>query len=199
MFLENVQVTRSMFCQCFRLDVGINVERQINTVSTMSRNALLWLVPVFITIHNLEEGLFMPPFLQTRNSSIPSGLRSLLPPITYRQFLIALIIMTVPPYLIAWLGKLKCEHSVDVYLLLGLQVVMLYNVLAHVAMAAVMGGYAPGVVTALIINLPFSVYLMRRALKERWVPRRVLVSLFPIGLIVHAVGLPSLIILAGTI
>ena len=165
---------------------------------TMSRKGLLWLVPVFVTIHNLEEALFMPAFLQARNSSIPAGLRSLLPPITYQQFLVALIIMTSMPYLIAWLGNLERERSGGAYLLLGLQVVMLYNVLAHIVMAAAMGGYAPGVVTALIINLPFSLYLLPRALRERWAPHRVIVLLFPIGLIVHAVGLPSLIILAGS-
>ena len=165
----------------------------------MSRKALLWFVPLFITIHNLEEALFMPAFLQTRNSSIPASLRSLIPPITYRQFLIALIAMTAMPYIIAWLGDLDRAGSRGLYLLLGLQVVMLYNVFAHVLMAAVMGGYAPGVVTALSINLPFSLYLVRRAVKERWAPRRVIVWLFPIGLIVHAVGLPSLIILAGSI
>jgi len=164
----------------------------------MSRKALLWLVPVFITVHNLEEALFMPAFLKTRNASIPSSLQGLLPPITYRQFLIALIAMTAIPYAIALLGNLEREGSGSLYLLLGLQVVMLYNVLAHVVMAGVMGGYAPGVVTALIINLPFSVYLVRRAVKERWASRRVIVWLFPIGLIVHAVGLPSLMILAGS-
>jgi len=165
----------------------------------MSRKALLWLVPVFVTIHNLEEALFMPAFLQTRNDSIPAGLRSLLPPITYRQFLIPLIILTAMPYLIAWFGNLERERSVSVYVLLGLQVVMLYNVLAHIVMAAAMGGYAPGVVTALIVNLPFSLYLLRRAVKESWAPRKVIVLLFSVALIVHAVGLPLLIILAGSI
>ena len=96
----------------------------------MSRKALLWFVPVFVTIHNLEEALFMPAFLETRNSSIPTSLRSLLPPITYQQFLTALIILTAMPYVIAFLGNLERERSVAVYLLLGLQVVMLYNVLS---------------------------------------------------------------------
>ena len=164
----------------------------------MSRKALLWLVPVLITIHNLEEAVFMPAFLQTRNAAIPSSLQTLLPPITYRQFLIALIVMTAMPYVIASLGSLEREAG-GLYLLLGLQVVMLYNVLAHVLMAAVMGGYAPGVVTAVTINLPFSLYLVRRALKERWAPRRVILWLFPIGLIVHAIGLPSLILLVAGI
>ena len=49
---------------------------------------------------------------------------------------------------------------------------MLLNVLWHVATAAlVFNGYAPGLLTAILINLPFSVYLLRRAASERWVSR----------------------------
>jgi hypothetical protein len=166
---------------------------------SVSRKALLWLVPIFITIHNLEEALLMPAFLQTRNLSVPNFLRSLLPPITYRQFLISLLVVTAIPYLIAWLANWERENHRGVYLLLGLQVVMLFNVLAHVMMAAAMGGYAPGVITALVINLPFSFYLLRRAAKEKWVSPRGMVLLFPIGLIIHALGLPGIIILSGSI
>jgi Protein of unknown function with HXXEE motif len=160
----------------------------------MSRGKLLWLVPIFITIHNLEEALFMPAFLQRRNDSMPQSLRDLLPPITYGQFLIALFIVTAVPYLIRWFGS---ERGVAIHLLLGLQVVMLLNVLAHVMMAAVMGGYAPGLVTALTINLPFSVYVLRRALKEDWVSRKAVALMFPVGLFIHGVGLPGLMILLG--
>ena len=157
------------------------------------------MVPIFVTIHNLEEALFMPAFLQTRNSSVPGPLRNLLPPITYRQFLFSLIIVTAMPYLIASLGNLDRDGAGGVCLLLGFQVVMLFNVLAHGMTAAAMNGYAPGVVTAFVLNLPFSVYLLLRASTERWVSRRVMMVLFPVGLIIHAVGLPLLLILSGSL
>jgi hypothetical protein len=138
----------------------------------------------------------MPAFLATRNTLIPSLLRDLLPPITYQQFLLPLLAVTVALYLIAAAG-LRKGHTWGVYLLLGFQVVMLINVLAHVAMASFLGGYAPGVATALIVNLPFSIYLLRQAVRERWVSRRAMLLMVPIGIIVHALGLPGLIILFG--
>jgi hypothetical protein len=165
----------------------------------ITRKTLLWLVPVVITIHNLEEAIFMPAFLQTRNSSIPSFLRELLPPLTYAQFLAPLILVTAIPYLIAGLTKLDRDGSPGINLLLGVQVVMLINVLAHTAMAVVMWGYAPGLITALLINLPFSLYLLHRATREQWVSRRVLVLLLPIGVLIHVVGLPGLMILSASI
>ena len=44
---------------------------------------------------------------------------------------------------------------------------MLLNVLAHLLSATMLTrGYAPGLATALLVNLPFSLYLFRRARRE---------------------------------
>jgi hypothetical protein len=62
-----------------------------------SKLKLTWLVPILITIHNLEEAMFMPAALARRNASIPNPLHGLLPRIGYRQFLLALFVMTSIP------------------------------------------------------------------------------------------------------
>src|SRR4051794_35533226 len=112
----------------------------------MSRKMLLWLVPLFLTIHNLEEALVMPAFIEKRNASVPGSMRGIVPPVTYKQFLIALVIITVIPYMVAllWLNRRWA-----VYFLVGFQVVMLINVFAHTLMALFLKGYGPGLVTAL--------------------------------------------------
>jgi hypothetical protein len=107
--------------------------------------------------------------------------------------------VTAIPYVIALFINLEREHGVGVYLLLGLQVVMLLNVLAHVTIAVIAGGYAPGIVTAVLINLPFSLYLLRRALRERWVSGRAMLLLGPIALVIHGLGLPALLLLTQRI
>jgi hypothetical protein len=162
----------------------------------MSRYALLWLVPIFLTIHNLEEALVMPAFIERRNAAVPAALGKIIPPVTYKQFLIALAIITIIPYLITlfWLNSRWA-----LYLLSGLQVVMLINVFAHTLMALFLRGYVPGLITALIINLPFSLYLLKRADRERWMSRKALLLLFPIGLLIHGPLLAGLMILSGQI
>jgi hypothetical protein len=162
----------------------------------MSRKALLWLVPVFLTIHNLEEAVVMPAFLERRNASVPGSMRGILPPVTYKQFLIALVIITITPYLVTlfWLRR-----GWAVYLLVGFQVVMLINVFAHALMALFLRGYAPGLITALLINLPFSLYLLKRAVDERWVSKKAAVWMFPIGLLIHGPVLAGLMLLSGVI
>jgi hypothetical protein len=162
----------------------------------VSRKVLLWLVPILLTIHNLEEAVVMPAFIEKRNASVPGSMREIIPPVTYKQFLIALVIITVLPYLVAlfWLSR-----GWAIYLLVGFQVVMLINVFAHTLMAMFLRGYAPGLITALLINLPFSFYLLRRALKEKWMSKRAVLWMFPIGLLVHGPVLAGLMLLSGLI
>jgi hypothetical protein len=84
--------------------------------------------------------------------------------------------------------------------LLLIQTVVLVNVFSHAAVAAfVLHGYAPGVLTALAINLPFSIYLLRRAARENWLSRRALTLLLPSALVVHGPILVGLMILAGIV
>ena len=60
------------------------------------------------------------------------------------------------------------------------------NTFWHLFIAGViLGGYAPGLVTAALVNLPFSIYVTRRAVRERWVSRASVLALVPAALLVH--------------
>jgi hypothetical protein len=80
--------------------------------------------------------------------------------------------------------------------LLLIQATLLLNVVWHVVAAIVLfDGYAPGLATALLLNLPFSVYLIRRAAREHWVSRRARWALLPSALAVHGPILSALLVL----
>lgn len=160
----------------------------------MSRTAVLWLVPVLITVHDLEEAIFIPAFIERRNNSIPDSLRGIIQPVTYRQLLIALLIITIIPYLFAFWAQ---KREAGMYPLLCFQVVMLLNVFAHVMTAIMLAGYGPGLITALAINLPFSIYLLRRAMREGWASGKALAVMFPVALLIHGPLLAGLMIASG--
>jgi hypothetical protein len=61
----------------------------------------------------------------------------------------------------------------------------------HILAALVRGGYAPGVITAVLINLPFGVYVLRRAVKEQWVGARTAWQLIGIAALLHIVAAGS--------
>lgn len=160
----------------------------------LGRRRLLWLVPLLLTLHNVEEAIFLKVVRPA--GMVPDFLAGLLPTITPAQFLAALAVVTVVPWLFAASGPLE-RRSRAFLLVLGTQMVVLLNVASHAASAVWLRSYVPGLVTALLVNLPFSLYLFRRALQGSWVRARDLAWLFVAALLVHGPGLIGLMVLAG--
>jgi hypothetical protein len=192
-----------------RWESGVLFRSQIQTLSQLhrepsrrpallGRRRLLWLVPLLLTLHGLEEAVFMPGFLERLAGRMPSFLSGLLPELTLPQLLAALALITVAPYLFAASGPLE-RRSRAFFLVLGTQMLVLVNVAAHLAGAVWMRGYVPGLVTALLVNLPFSIYLFRRALRGGWVRSREMAWLALAALLVHGPGLIGLLVLAGSV
>jgi len=164
------------------------------------RRALLWLVPFFITIHNLEEMTFMPGLLASLPGKIPDWAVKLLPgvfPPTYHQFLVVLLLVTVLPYAFALLGGVRHERGLRTFLLAGVQMVMLVNVFSHVGMMNLWNSYVPGLITALAFNLPFSLYFFGAGLRQGWLRWGDIAYLLPIAIALHGPGLLGLMDLAG--
>jgi hypothetical protein len=167
----------------------------------LSRRALLWLVPFWISIHNLEEMVGMSKQLSTLPASLPGWMVERLPqgilPPSYRQFLVALLVVTVLPYLFALLGGSARSRSLRTTLLAETQALMLINAGTHLAAALLSRGYVPGLVTAVGFNLPFSLYFFGQGLKTGWVRDSDLGPLFLIAVLLHGPGLVGLFMLAA--
>ncbi len=167
----------------------------------MSRRALLWLVPLFITVHNLEEIAFLPKFLEALPSKIPAWAARLLPagvlPPTVHQYIDALLVVTVLPYAFALLRGSGHERGPRTLLLAGTQMVMLVNVLSHLALMNIWNGYVPGLVTALACNLPFSLFFFASGLRQGWLRWNDFAYLLPFAILLHGPGLIGLMALAA--
>lgn len=163
----------------------------------LSRRAALLLVAVLVTVHDAEEALAMPAALRTLPARLPASLAGLIP--AYPRFLAALALVTALPWVIWLLGVARRETRSGIVLLLLVQTVMLVNVASHAAAAILLRGYAPGVATALALNLPFSLYLLRRALAERWTSPRTLLVVAAGAVLIHGPGILGVIWIAGRI
>ena len=83
---------------------------------------------------------------------------------------LALLLLTVLAFAVTALSAKKGPQSVWAYLTFGYIVAMWVNVLApHLPASVIFFSYTPGVVTALLINLPVMSYLAVRAMAEQWV------------------------------
>lgn len=163
----------------------------------MSRRFILWLIPVFLLLHNAEEAIAVRrdlPQMLEHLSQWGLGFGD----VTYAQMLVALAVATLITFaLVAWAVHRPGRVSA-LWVTLLIQVVVLLNVFSHLAAAFfVMRGYSPGLITAVLINLPFSLYLLRRAVMEQWLSRRALWLTIPAALVVHGPLLLGLIRLSG--
>jgi len=129
-------------------------------LNSISFDRLLWLVPIFLTIHNIEEA----PFMESWSKRLPLKLPLTL---TTRQFVIAVTVITIAGFMITYLGVEYLANQTGYLLVLGMQALLLFNAFVpHIATTIRFRMYSPGVITAVLIMLPFSFYLFRRAITE---------------------------------
>ena len=150
---------------------------------SLSFDRLLWLVPVFLAIHNLEEVPFMESWYKRLPMRLPLA-------ITTRQFVIAVTFITLAGFLVTFFGVEYLANQTGYLLVLGIQAIMLVNAfIPHIATTIRFRLYSPGVITAVLITLPFSFYLFQRAFKENimnWTQFWILLGIAPLAVVIIA-------------
>lgn len=163
----------------------------------------LWILAVVLPLHNAEEALtfgrHLPAVRAAVRAHAPERIAALAAGVTERQMLAGLVIATVVPVAVVAWAHARPASRVARWLALLLAAVLLVNVASHLAAAALLRGYSPGLATALVLNLPACAWLLRRAARERWVAPGVLLALLPAAFVVHGPLLLGLIALAGAV
>ncbi len=144
-----------------------------------------WLFTLAVTLHNLEEALLLPGWSQSAGRWHH--------PVGAREFRFAVAVLTVFAYLAAYLATVGGKESWGAYLVAGYALTMLLNVLfPHVLATLVMRRYAPGTVTALLLNLPITVLLLRQAIEDGYVHAHKLTWVGPLIVIAIIAAIPVL-------
>lgn len=101
------------------------------------------------------------------------------PKVTTRQFAIAVTFLTLGSILITYLGTRNPDNYLGAILVLAIQAILFVNAFVpHIVMTAKMRLYSPGLVTAVLINIPFTIILFVRALNEHHITPGLVVMLF---------------------
>jgi hypothetical protein len=144
---------------------------------------LLWLVPIILTIHNIEEA----PFMEGWSKRLPLKIH---PTVTTRQFVTAVTFLTLAGFLITCFGVEYLANQAGYLIVLGIQAILLFNTFVpHLATTIRFRMYSPGVITAMLITLPFSYYLFQRALNENiinWNQFWMLIGIAPFAMVIFA-------------
>lgn len=139
----------------------MNIGVLLPFLNSLPFERLLWLVPFLLAIHNLEEA----PFVEDWSKRLPIKLPF---SITTRQFVIAVVFITIAGFLVTYVALQYLSAQSGYLIVLGIQAIMLFNAFVpHIATTIRFRLYSPGVVTAILLILPFSFYLFHRAFDER--------------------------------
>lgn len=103
---------------------------------------------VAITLHNIEEALWLPEwsFHAKRYHK----------PVNKREFHFAILCVTIFAYITSFLFLLYGDIALIRYIFFGFVGAMIINaIFPHLVATVIMKKYAPGLLTGLLVNLPF--------------------------------------------
>lgn len=153
----------------------------------------LGIVPAALLLHNLEEALTIRGALPQMQAQVSSGLGHPVRLPSAEQYWLALGLLTLAGlglFLLAW------WRDSAAYALVVLQAVMALNVVTHVIGSVLLGGYAPGLVTALLVEAPASAVVYRRLQRAGWMTRHQWTLLPGFAVLLHGPGLLGLLAVA---
>ena len=144
--------------------------------------------PFFLfLLHNTEEGLYMTSFAFRNQQIFPSSIQHFLLQTGEANFrsatLISLIFATLLPFLVSFYAYNKHYRGLSVYMLLILYWILLINSLQHIAGSLILHAYSPGVITALLFNLPVSGLILYNSAWLFGTKRKIHLILLPLSII----------------
>lgn len=158
---------------------------------------LLRLVPFLFLVHAIEGAVRAGPTLEAARTGYPKWFRLVVPPVTIDQFAVALLVMVLLSFAVLRWGEISRPRGWGGYLLMGIQAALLLNVGVIIVAAWMLQGYAAGCMTAVLVQLPFSLILFTRAWKRGWISGHGLLLLIPASLLLRGPIFFAFLFLAG--
>jgi len=144
----------------------------------------IWAGPAVFLMHDAEEILTVAPWLRDHRAELPSVLRPFTG-ITTGEFTLAVLVLFLGFLAVAAHGARRARQgrlSVPLLLVAGAFVA---NGITHLGQAALFRGYTPGVVTALLVVLPYGVMFGEQLRRSGLATRRTLVGAVAAGAVLQ--------------
>lgn len=153
---------------------------------------LRWLLIPVIALHNFEEWLTFPIYGET-GAVVAAKLGISRPETSWPALQFGLVLVTVLPAL-AIIFSARQNDRWGEWLVCATGSIFLANVfLPHLPAALIVGGYTPGLLTALLVNLPFVSLLLMAADREVRLSRPQIFLAIAVGFILLPLALFSVL------
>lgn len=158
----------------------------MNLIHDLTTQTLVWLFIVAFVLHDLEEIIWVEPWIKKNRDKVFTKLPTLIKRrvekifnITSSQFAVAVLlefIIFIPFTFIA------AEHG-NYFFFLAFNTLFFLHVFTHVGQTLYMRMYTPGVVSSVLIVLPYTLFLFNRLINEELVTWNEILWSIPVGVI----------------
>ncbi|MFF2479856.1 HXXEE domain-containing protein [Paenibacillus sp. NPDC058071] len=131
--------------------------------------ALIWLFLAAFMIHDLEEIIVMEGWMRKHHSSLQKRLPRTfarligkLGPMTGSRFAVPVAFELIAFIPITFYAAERQQYA----FFLGINAIMFIHVFTHLGQSFLLKRYTPGVVTAVVVALPYSAYLFYRLISD---------------------------------
>ena len=131
----------------------------------LNLNLVIWIFPLAFLIHDLEEIFTMERFTRENRERFPKFLRNIAA-INTTQFTIAVGVLFAITLLASYLATGQ-QRQVDIFI--TALALFLVHVFWHIATPIIFRKYTPGLITALLIVMPYSLYAFHRLFGANWI------------------------------
>ncbi|NNF99412.1 MAG: HXXEE domain-containing protein [Desulfobacteraceae bacterium] len=155
----------------------------------MDFDLLIWLFCIAITLHNLEEAIWLPGW-----SNVSKRFHR---PVDKVEFRFAVAVLTLMAYVIAFFSMTGGKGGIGAYLICGYALAMLLNVVfPHIPATLILRRYAPGTATAMLLNLPVSLMLLHKGIEEGFIEKGIFIYTGPLCVAGILLIIPGLFFIA---
>lgn len=134
---------------------------------------LAWWGLAVVALHNLEEALTLPAWFARHRAQLEAEFQIRPLAAEPARLFVGLVLVTVIPAIWVALASRAAPRSAGAYSILVLYGVFLANaVVPHLSGAVLLRGYVPGVLTAGLLVVPFTAWLVRRSWTDGYATKR---------------------------
>jgi hypothetical protein len=153
-----------------------------------SVNQLCWFIFAILVAHVIEELPRFPEWATRHFGTTTTGF-----------FILSHIPLLVGAYFIVYRSSKDQKNGIWISLAVLLQWALFVNGLFHIATTLAFGEYSPGVVTAVILYVPFTIYLLKRIIRDGYLSHKQVVGSCARGTVLAASMIGSLWLETGFI
>jgi len=149
-----------------------------------ARRYLIWTLFVVFVIHGVETIETIGGWFAVHAEKLQLAKRAVAMP-TVPELALALALEALVVALACFAGARQAERSPGMTLYLAMVGVVFGTAIVDIGQAVFVGGYAPGLVSAVVLLLPFSILMLVWGLKAEWLSPVGLVAAVVVGMILQ--------------